>query len=156
MFAKLLSFFKPKGPKITSFDAGSFGVSVSRLRVGDQEIHIQGKRLFVNGVEWAPLPPEEAGKFNLLVMDQEGVVKGPVQGDLYVQNASYINLVIKGDVNGSISVGHGNVTAANVRGSISAQDVYCHDVGGNVSGRDIHCGRISGSASARGDISGRR
>lgn len=126
----------------------------SQLSINGKTIVVKNGRIFVNGTEYLPADgTQSAGvpEFQTLKLDQDGTIKGPIEGDLHVTVSSTqpVILRVEGSVGGSVSLdGAGSIACGDVRGSVNGTEIRCGSVGGSANGSNITCGNVGGSVNA--------
>ena len=110
-------------------------MSSSTISTNGKTFKFLNGRVFVNGVEYGPIgdpgvsAPLEGTRLKL---DQDGTVKGNVEGDLIVEGSVPVTLIIEGTVGGSVQT-TGNVTCTDVGGTVQTDgNVTCGTVQGTV------------------------
>lgn len=90
-----------------------------------------------------PEPPK-------IVLDKDGVIRGPIHGDLYITGPGPVTLRVEGDIDGSVTAENGDVACRSIGGSVRAKgSVQCSSVGGSVHAEgDVTCGSVGGSVRA--------
>lgn len=129
-----------------------------QMSINGKRIEMRGDRLYVNGQEYGPLG--SSGKAEPLppppqiTLDKDGVIKGPVHGDLYITGPGPVTLRVEGNIDGSVSVENGDVTCRSVGGSVRAEGaVTAGSVGGSVTTEgNVSCGSVGGSVRAEGTV----
>lgn len=96
----------------------------SQITVNGLSIKVQHGQVYVNGQLYGPVnnsgEPVKLPEPQRVEMDKDGVINGDVHGDLYIVGTVPVNLVVKGNVDGSVKSESGNVTCSNVGGSLKA------------------------------------
>lgn len=130
----------------------------AKITMNGLTLKMKGGRLTVNGQPWgpvgedgavAPLPPPPK-----VVLNQDGTITGPVQGDLIIEGKGPVTLIVKGDVHGSINVAYGNVQCGTAKMSVEAGgNVTCGDVRLSVTAKgNVDCGNVHMSVTAGGNV----
>jgi cytoskeletal protein CcmA (bactofilin family) len=127
-------------------------MSSSVIEMDKKTFKILNGRVFVNDVEYGPIgnpgvsAPLEGTRIKL---DQDGTVKGPIEGDLIVESNHPVTLIIQGKVGGTVQT-NSTVTCGDVGGTIQTDgDVTCGTVKGTVMCRNVKVtGDIHGTVMA--------
>ena len=130
----------------------------SRVTLNGMTFVIKNGRVTVNGQPWGPVgeggdvaPLAEPPK---VVLNLDGTITGPIQGDLIIEGPGPVTLIVQGNVEGSIEVRNGNVQCGAVKMSVEAGgDVRCGDVGLSVEAQgNVTCGNVHLSVEAGGNV----
>lgn len=122
--------------KLQNVCAGETTVSLNSMN-----FLLKGNQVYVNGVPWGPLDEASVTTENKVVLGQDGVIQGPIQGDLVIQGSVPVTLIVNGDVEGSILVQNGDIQCGHVGLGVTAQgNVKCGNVAAGIhAGGDVTC-----------------
>lgn len=130
----------------------------SRVTMNGMTFVIKGGRVTVNGQPWGPVGEDGAAvplaEPPKVILNQDGTITGPIQGDLIIEGPGPVTLIVKGDVHGAVDVHNGNVECSAVRMGVDAGgNVTCGNVGMGVdAGGNVTCGNVGLSVEAGGNV----
>lgn len=149
------------------------GLPVSSISLNGLQVEVRGRQLYVNGQLYTPADGTDGAeepKQYTLVLDQEGVIKGPIDGPLVVESTGNVTLRVEGNIRGSVRGAHSIEVSGDVGGSVDTKgSVSCSKnikgsvrgahavtvqggVGGSVQATTVNCGDVGNTVRASGNV----